>query len=576
MFFYFSLLAEITMNHTNFPTQNRLATYVLQLQSKQEIVKEALKDKNVLTNLFLKSMKSFEYDIAYMICEKIKSSPPADYQSLEIARIYLKTICDGKSSSEQFYTLEKVGVLTKDIVKTFTTGELFNILKVSSEVLETEVDPMIKAAAKDFQQFCVQRLKLRGLVIVNVDPLNFKFKIDCQNFIVQIESHKFDLIPVDYRLQICKTLVLQGETIATIVVVYFEKFGLKGISLQDRLELCKMIALQGDFAAKEVACEFQKFGLEMSSLPERLELCKMIASQGEFAAKAMASNFRKFGLEMLSLQERLELCEMIAAQGGSAAIVVEKDNLREVPKVAKDVIVAKKKIAEWVREAKFTGAAIDTQEVLKVLQEKTNIAMFASKITQQPSINLQSENVMWQVVCCYVIRQVTKKVIWLAMKQAIQRLNFSCSFQANEVIKLGTNHLNAYARDAQKTQNNIEQEELKSQNLRHQFLGQVSMLLNAPSHYKANVIREVAKQKMDSICRLIRIGARSHSLEIKLAVDKIINRAVIELNDIPLTTPEEMREKSDAIIAQINNIFLVIDSPFGMKKTCGSFSLTWK
>lgn len=229
-----------------------------------------------------------------------------------------------------------------------------------------------------------------------------------------------------------------------------------------------------------------------------------------------------------------------------------------VQSLVDSTLAAKRKTEQWIREAKKTGTDIDIEGIIDALQWTTNdIADVAAQSNQLPIINLQRENTIWQFHCCYLIREVTKKVIYSTVKQASQRINLSDTFQAGELIKLSLSYLNAYSYSEHLSQNNIDLEEMKSRRLRQEFLRQVSMLLKAPSIYKAIAIRENMRIAIDSTCQEMRL-ARGITKEANAEIDKVRNKAMKTLGALQLTTAEEMHAQCDALLAQVNRICAII------------------
>lgn len=156
--------------------------------------------------------------------------------------------------------------------------------------------------------------------------------------------------------------------------------------------------------------------------------------------------------------------------------------------------IAKQKTALWIREAKKTGTNINLKEIVKALQwTSKDIADVAIQSGQLATVNLQRENIIWQMHCCDIIREVTKQVIRSATQVAYRKINPSNDYQKKALSNLENAFLKEFSTNAKQPQSNIEQEELKSKRVRSTFSRLVHLLIKDPLAYEARVIKENTK-----------------------------------------------------------------------------------
>lgn len=239
----------------------------------------------------------------------------------------------------------------------------------------------------------------------------------------------------------------------------------------------------------------------------------------------------------------------------------QKGALYKVPKGLQDetaqhlinhTLIAKQKTIQWMHEAKVTEAKIDLGEIVKALQwTSKDIADVAIQSNQLVTVNLQRENIIWQLHCCDLIREVTKQVIRSTTKLAYQKINPLNDYQKKALNSLEAAFLKEYLTSGKPPQSNIEQEELKSQRLRLTYLQLVSLLIKDPLAYEARIIKENTKLNIESAYQEM-CSAAGLTKEISLELDKIKARAISALNAIEITNPENMIDACASIVAQIN------------------------
>lgn len=223
-------------------------------------------------------------------------------------------------------------------------------------------------------------------------------------------------------------------------------------------------------------------------------------------------------------------------------------------KIEINVNSAKLKTHEWIKEARKAGA--DSQEITKIIESiawtARDIAEVAAQPTQLETVNLQRKSLMLQVQCCDVIRIATKSKILAGIGLANQKINQSDRYQVEELRRIGQYFLGAYPPNMKYKPSNIEYEENKSARLRNQFKTEVNLLIESPVKYQATLIKNNTKKNFETTCRRIRASGDVTDKAMKLRIDEIYNQAIYAIDNLEITTPEEMYEECQFIVDRAN------------------------
>jgi hypothetical protein len=231
---------------------------------------------------------------------------------------------------------------------------------------------------------------------------------------------------------------------------------------------------------------------------------------------------------------------------------------------------ARKKIEEWMIKASETGAVIDIGRIVEVLKWTSNdIAYVETQSNQQQIVNFQRENVILQRQCSSIIREVTKTQICNKVKKAFQTIlkkNDARKFyQISELLRLGNYYIDHYTNSEKSFQVSIKAEEIRSKKICDGFKNESKFLLENPSAYEATLIKENTKKNIEDHYLRLHCSKR-YAGDIGKRLEAIKNKAINEINEVPITTPETMRKECQEIVDIANEQTDIIERCITLKE----------